>query len=234
MLTPSRPPGWRRSQQNKSDPIGVSKTPRRRHCPAGLFYFPRVIVLLKATALQETVMEYTEIINFWFDEIDTSLWFKKNEAFDQQLRDRFLEVHRSATQGELYSWRRYPEGRLAEIIVLDQFSRNLFRDSARAFAHDTVALVLSQVAIEAGDDNRIEKSRRAFMYMPFMHSESLAIHEQAVKLFSQPGLERNLEFELKHKAIIDRFGRYPHRNAVLGRESTDEELAFLQQPGSSF
>jgi len=179
-------------------------------------------------------MEYTEIARFWFDEIDTSLWFKKNEAFDQQLRERFSTVHRAAVQGELYSWRRQPEGRLAEIIVLDQFSRNMFRDSAQAFACDNVALVLSQVAIDAGDDQRVDSSHRAFMYMPFMHSESPLIHEQAVTLFSQPGMERNLEFELKHKAIIDRFGRYPHRNAVLGRDSTDEELEFLEQPGSSF
>jgi len=179
-------------------------------------------------------VEYTEIIHFWFDEIDTSLWFKKNEEFDQQLRDRFSTVHRSAACGELYSWRSNPEGRLAEIIVLDQFSRNMFRDSDQAFAYDAIALVLSQVAVEAGDDKRIEASHRAFMYMPFMHSESPVIHEQAVKLFSQPGLERNLEFEMKHKAIIDRFGRYPHRNAVLGRTSTAEELEFLQQPGSSF
>ena len=179
-------------------------------------------------------MEYTEIVHFWFDEIDSSLWFKKNEAFDQQLRERFSSVHRAAVQGELYPWRANPEGRLAEIIVLDQFSRNMFRDSAQAFAHDSVALVLSQVAIEAGDDQRIAPGRRAFMYMPFMHSESPVIHEQAVTLFSQPGMERNLEFEMKHKAIIDRFGRYPHRNAALGRESTEAELEFLQQEGSSF
>jgi uncharacterized protein (DUF924 family) len=179
-------------------------------------------------------MEYTEIINFWFNEIDTSLWFKKNEEFDQLLRDRFSAVHRSAAQGELYSWRGNPEGRLAEIIVLDQFSRNMFRDSAEAFANDPMALVLSQGAVEVGDDQRVEPSHRAFLYMPFMHSESPLIHEQAVKLFSQAGLERNLEFEMKHKAIIECFGRYPHRNAVLGRESTDAELDFLQQPGSSF
>jgi len=179
-------------------------------------------------------MEYTEIIDFWFVEIDPGMWFKKNEAFDQQLRQRFSAAHRSAAIGELYAWRRQPHGRLAEIIVLDQFSRNMFRDSAQAFACDNVALVLSQVAIEAGDDQRLDTSHRAFMYMPFMHSESPLIHQQAVKLFSQPGLERNLEFELKHKAIIDRFGRYPHRNVALGRESTDEELEFLQQPDSSF
>lgn len=179
-------------------------------------------------------MEYSEIVRFWFDEIDASMWFKKSEAFDQELRERFSTVHRAAAQGELYSWRGNPEGRLAEIIVLDQFSRNMFRDSAEAFSNDVVALVLSQEAVEKGDDQRIAPVQRAFMYMPFMHSESPVIHEQAVKLFSQPGLERNLEFELKHKAIIDRFGRYPHRNVVLGRESTGEELEFLQQPGSSF
>ena len=179
-------------------------------------------------------MEYAEIIDFWFDEIDPGLWFKKNEAFDQLLRQRFSTVHRSAAEGELYAWRRQPDGRVAEIIVLDQFSRNMFRNSAQAFAYDNVALVLSQVAIEAGDDQRVDPSHRAFLYMPFMHSESPLIHQQAVKLFAQPGLELNLEFELKHKAIIDRFGRYPHRNAALGRESTGEELEFLQQPGSSF
>jgi len=179
-------------------------------------------------------MEYTEIINFWFNEIEPEFWFKKNEDFDQLLRDRFSTIHYSAARGELYSWRRQPEGRLAEIIVLDQFSRNMFRNSALAFANDTVALVLSQAAVEAGDDQRIESTQRAFLYMPYMHSESPLIHEAAVKLFSQPGLERNLEFEMKHKAIVDRFGRYPHRNAVLGRESTKEELAFLQQSGSSF
>jgi len=179
-------------------------------------------------------MNYTEVIEFWFTEIDPSSWFKKDEDFDQKLRERFSVVHRSAAQGELYAWRENPEGRLAEIIVLDQFSRNMFRDTHQAFANDAMALVLSQVAIDAGDDQRIASSHRAFLYMPFMHSESAVIHEQAVKLFSQPGLERNLEFELKHKAIIDRFGRYPHRNAALGRDSTSEELVFLQQPNSSF
>lgn len=179
-------------------------------------------------------MEYTEIINFWFNEIEPEFWFRKNEDFDQLLRDRFMRVHRAAAQGELYSWRDHPEGRLAEIIILDQFSRNMFRDTAEAFAYDPVALVLSQVSVEIGDDQRIDPSQRAFMYMPFMHSESPAIHERAVKLFSQPGLERNLEFEIKHKAIIDRFGHYPHRNVALGRESTEEELKFLQQPDSSF
>jgi uncharacterized protein (DUF924 family) len=139
-----------------------------------------------------------------------------------------------AALGELAAWRGTPDGRLAEVIVLDQFSRNLFRDDARAFAADGMALVLAQEAIRAGADRDMPAPRRAFFYMPFMHSESRAIHVQAERLFSQPGLENNYAFELKHKAIVDRFGRYPHRNRVLGRASTPDELAFLEQPGSSF
>jgi uncharacterized protein (DUF924 family) len=179
-------------------------------------------------------MNYTEVINFWFEEIDPKSWFRKDESFDQLLRDRFGVIHRAARQGELFTWRDEPAGRLAEIIVLDQFSRNMFRDSAEAFAADTVALVLSQTAVAVNADKQLEPRQRAFLYMPYMHSESLVIHEVAAQLFNQPGLEGNLEFEFKHKAIIDRFGRYPHRNAVLGRQSTAEEIEFLQQPGTSF
>jgi len=179
-------------------------------------------------------MDYREIIRFWFEEIESKSWWVKEEAFDQSLRDRFGAVHRAARAGELYAWRDNPAGRLAEVIVLDQFSRNMFRDTAEAFASDAVALVLSQVAVATGDDQQLEPRQRAFLYMPYMHCESPRIHEVAVALFSQPGLEYNLEFELKHKAIIDRFGRYPHRNRVLGRDSTSDEVAFLKQPGSSF
>jgi len=179
-------------------------------------------------------MDYKDILSFWFEEISPKSWWIKDDAFDQLLRDRFMDIHRSAAQAELYSWRLQPEGRLAEVIVLDQFSRNMFRDTAAAFAQDALALVLSQVAIDVGDDQRLSSQQRAFLYMPFMHSESPVIHQRAVELFSQPGLEGNLDFELKHKAIIDRFGRYPHRNRMLGRESVDEELAFLEGPDSSF
>jgi uncharacterized protein (DUF924 family) len=148
----------------------------------------------------EPGMQYQDIIHFWFEGIDPKSWWIKDEAFDQQLRAQFSAIHSSAVQGELYGWRSAPEGRLAEIIVIDQFSRNMFRESARAFAWDSMALVLSQAAIEAGDDRRLDRRMRAFVYMPFMHSESAAIHRQAVELFSQPGLEGNLDFELKHKA----------------------------------
>lgn len=175
-----------------------------------------------------------DILTFWFDETDTRLWFKKDTDFDGLIRQRFLDVHGAAAAGELYSWRETAAGRLAEIIILDQFSRNIFRDDAKAFASDTLALVLAQEAVYNGVLNDLELRQQAFLIMPYMHSESAFIHEEAVKLFSRPGLEFNLDFEYRHKDIIDRFGRYPHRNALLGRDSTAEEIAFLEQPGSSF
>lgn len=175
-----------------------------------------------------------DILHFWFDEATTEQHFGKSEAFDAAIRDRFAATHRAAAAGELAAWRATAEGRLAEIIVLDQFSRNLHRDDPRAFACDGMALVLAQEAIRAGADHAMPAMRRAFLYMPFMHSESRAIHVEAERLFRQPGLENNYAFELKHKAIVDRFGRYPHRNAVLGRLSSDAEEAFLRQPDSSF
>jgi uncharacterized protein (DUF924 family) len=175
-----------------------------------------------------------EILKFWFEEIDRSLWFKKEADFDRLLAERFGTLHTQASHGELSGWRESPHGRLAEIIVLDQFSRNLFRDSPKAFAQDGMALVLAQEAVRAGADAELSAQERVFLYMPYMHSESLAIHETAVQLFTRNGIQGNLDFEIKHKAIIERFGRYPHRNALLGRDSTPEETAFLSQPGSSF
>jgi uncharacterized protein (DUF924 family) len=175
-----------------------------------------------------------DVLHFWFEEATPEQLFKKDAAFDAEIRGRFGETQRAAARGELAGWRGTPAGRLAEIIVLDQFSRNLFRDDARAFATDGMAVVLAQVAIRAGADHDMPAVRRAFLYMPFMHSESREIHVEAERLFRQPGLENNHAFELKHKAIIDRFGRYPHRNRVLGRASTPGELAFLEQPDSSF
>ena len=174
------------------------------------------------------------ITHFWFIEIDRALWFRKDAGFDRLLEERFGALHAQASLGELSAWRDTPHGRLAEIIVLDQFSRNLFRNSAKAFAQDGMALVLAQEAVRIGADAALSAQERVFLYMPYMHSESAAVHETAVELFTQLGMPNNLDFELRHKAIIDRFGRYPHRNAVLGRASTPEEIAFLQQPGSGF
>jgi len=174
------------------------------------------------------------VLKFWFEEISESDWFNKNPDIDQIIRDRFMTTYDAATRGDLYAWRQSASGRLAEIILLDQFSRNMFRESARAFAFDSVAVVLSQQAIQTGDDQKLPIVQRKFFYMPLMHSESLIVHELALKMFSQPGLEDNFEYEIKHKNIIERFGRYPHRNRLLGRLSTIEEIAFLNQPGSSF
>lgn len=179
-------------------------------------------------------MKYQEVLEFWFDEIEPVLWWKKDDAFDALLVERFSETHSRACRCELFEWRRKPEGRLAEIIVLDQFSRNMFRDSAQAFASDSMSLTLSQEAIACGADQSLTPVQRGFLYMPFMHSESLQIHEVAVRLFRSNGNQNNLDYEFKHKKIIEQFGRYPHRNKVLGRQSTAEEIDFLTRPGSSF
>lgn len=179
-------------------------------------------------------MSYTDVLDFWFGELTPAQHFKKDARLDETIRERFSKAHAAAAAGELFRWRKTPEGRLAEIIVLDQFSRNLYRDDPRAFACDGMALVLAQAALRAGADKKLPPERKAFLYMPYMHSESLVIHEQALALFSQPGLEKNLKFERKHLDILKRFGRYPHRNAALGRICTDEEKTWLARPGSGF
>ncbi|HET7268774.1 MAG TPA: DUF924 family protein [Oleiagrimonas sp.] len=175
-----------------------------------------------------------DVLGFWFDELEPRQHFAKDTKLDALIGERFGAVHAAAARGELHAWRDDAAGRLAEIIVLDQFSRNLFRDDPRAFACDPMALALAQEAVRAGADQALPRARRAFLYMPYMHSESPRIHALAVELFKQDGLEGNLKFEYGHKKIIDRFGRYPHRNAALGRTSTAEEEAFLAEPGSSF
>lgn len=175
-----------------------------------------------------------DIIDFWFKELEPKDWWKKSDDFDRMIDERFATALECAKHNQLAHWRQTPHGRLAEVIVLDQFSRNIYRDTAQAFAQDEMALRLSIDAVETKADLELNATEKAFLYMPYMHSESLEIHEQAIQLFAQPGLENNLDFEHKHKAIIDRFGRYPHRNQILGRESTAEEIEFLKQPGSSF
>ena len=179
-------------------------------------------------------MQAQDILDFWFDPNHRSLWFAKSDAFDDKIREQFQIIHQQASQAELWSWRKTPEGRLAEIIVLDQFSRNIYRDQAQEFTYDSLALALAQEAISLQLDAQLSPEQRSFLYMPFMHSESKLMHEYALKLFQRLGNEINLSFEKKHKIIIDRFGRYPHRNEILGRTSTAEELEFLTQPNSSF
>lgn len=177
---------------------------------------------------------YWKVIDFWFEDIDPKQWFKKDPAFDQQLADEFGELHQQAAACELWQWRREPLGALAEVILLDQFSRNLYRDQAKAFAQDAMALTLAQVAVQSGAAEELSQTQRGFLYMPYMHSESQKVQEESIRLFEANGVSSTLHFAHRHKDIIDRFGRYPHRNEILGRESTPEELEFLQQPGSSF
>ena len=174
------------------------------------------------------------VLEFWFEEILPAQWWKVDPAFDQLVVDRFGEIHRQALRAELFEWRVDPSGRLAEVIVLDQFSRNIFRSTHRAFEADPLALALAQEAVSLKADAALPPEQRAFLYMPYIHSESRRIHEVAERLFREGTSKNSYDFELRHKAIIDRFGRYPHRNLALGRESTPEEIAFLAEPGSKF
>jgi uncharacterized protein (DUF924 family) len=175
-----------------------------------------------------------DILSFWFEEIRPAQWWQVDADFDRLVRERFGALHAQARRCELFPWRATPDGRLAEVIVLDQFARNIHRGTPLAFAADPLALGLAQEAVAVGDDLKLPVDRRAFLYMPYMHSESAAIHAVAEPLMKARAPQGTYDFELRHKAIVDRFGRYPHRNAILGRESTAEEIEFLKQPGSSF
>ncbi len=173
------------------------------------------------------------VLNFWFAPETQPLWFAKSDDLDQYIQTHFAELWQRAAHSELFEWRETAHGRLAEIIVLDQFSRNLHRNHPLAFAQDNMAVALAQELLRLPDFQTFTASEKHFALMPLMHSESRVIHAQAESLFAQYA-PHALDFELKHKVIIDRFGRYPHRNAILGRVSTAEELAFLSQPNSSF
>jgi uncharacterized protein (DUF924 family) len=181
-----------------------------------------------------SIFSANDIIKFWFNDIDTSKWFIKDSDFDSLLIDKYSLLHQSAHKGELYSWRSTPQGRLAEIVILDQFSRNIYRDDLQSFSSDGIALVLAQTAIANGDDMALTAQERSVLYMPYMHSESLPIHEVGLTLFIKNGIQASVDFEIKHKKIIEIFGRYPHRNKILNRASTPEEIDFLSQPNSFF
>lgn len=179
-------------------------------------------------------IKMNEVLNFWFKELSPKDWWVKNSDLDKLIERRFLETHQKAIKGELFAWRETALGRLAEIIVLDQFSRNIYRNKPESFMYDALALVLAQECVALGLDKELEIEKRAFIYLPYMHSESLAIHNVALNLFDQKGLESNLNFEEAHIDIIKRFSRYPHRNEILKRESTEEEIEFLKGPNSAF
>ena len=182
-----------------------------------------------------------EVLAFWFGEPpgpSRREWFVKDPAFDARIRERFGALHARALARELESWREAPRPMLALVVVLDQFSRNLHRGDARAFAADAHALECARQAIARGDDRALLPVERQFLYLPFEHSESLADQDLALELMGQlDGFAETKdasEWARRHRVIIERFGRFPHRNAALGRESTAEEVAFLAQPGSGF
>lgn len=189
--------------------------------------------------------EAAEVLAFWFGEPGSpehgkprAAWFRKDAAFDAEIRRRFLALHAAAALGERERWRESPDTLLALVIVLDQFSRNLYRDDARAFSQDAMALACAQEMIARGWDAERLPVERQFIYLPFEHAEDLALQDRSIGLFAAleafPETKGLTAWAEKHRVIIRRFGRFPHRNAALGRASTPEEAAFLREPGAGF
>lgn len=173
-----------------------------------------------------------DVIRFWFVEHGRDDWFGGKAEFDAELAEQFAETHLRVAQGEASQWRATPKGRLAEIIVLDQFSRQLHRGSPLAFAQDRMALVLAQEMIAQGLDLALSTDERMFILLPFMHSESRVIQAESMRLHEALGDEKGLDFAAKHHDCIMRFGRYPFRNKALGRDSTAEEVAYMEEAGN--
>lgn len=181
------------------------------------------------------------VLDVWFGEPDVvhEEWFRKDPAFDASIRARFGAVLRAALAGELHDWRATPRGALAHIVVLDQFTRNAFRDTPRAFAGDALALQSAQALVAAGTDRSLTPLQRWFVYLPFEHAEDRALQAESMRLFDalaaeHPALADAREWAHRHQVVVQRFGRFPHRNAILGRASTPDEEAFLREPGSRF
>lgn len=186
------------------------------------------------------------VLEFWFGAAGSAergtfrdLWFRKSEDTDREIRERFGALIERALRGELAAWSKAPDSALAQILLLDQFTRNVFRDTPRAFAGDAAALAAATAMVGLRQDEALEPLQRHFVYMPFEHAESLTAQDESVRLFTRlaagrPELANTLDYAQRHHAVIARFGRFPHRNAILGRHSTVEEAEFLQQPGSRF
>jgi len=186
------------------------------------------------------VPDFAEVFDFWFGAPGSpergrsrKVWFQKSDAFDAEIRRRFLPIWDNAARGELARWGKTPLASLALVIVLDQFPRNMFRGTARAFSSDPAALAAARAMVEKGFDRLLTPSERTFAYLPFQHAEDLAAQRRALDLCQALDAEV-FRYAKRHYEIIARFGRFPHRNAALGRESTPEELEFLAKPGSSF
>ncbi|MGP1386730.1 MAG: DUF924 family protein [Thainema sp.] len=189
-----------------------------------------------------------DILQFWFGDPEDpnseygeqrQVWFRKDPQFDQTICDRFFSTYQAAAQGELQSWQTEPHSCLALILLLDQFPRNMFRGTAQAFATDDQALAIAQFAIAHHYDQQLHPVERIFVYLPLEHSENLEHQTEAVRLFEQlaavePQFASTLDYAVRHRDVIAQFGHFPHRNTILGRETTPAEAEFLQQPGSSF
>jgi uncharacterized protein (DUF924 family) len=175
-----------------------------------------------------------DVLRFWFEETPRKQWFEKDEGFDKRLRERFLELYERVAALPTEVCLADSEVALAAVIVCDQFPRNMFRGSPRAFATDAKALALAEAVLARGWDRAMTDDQRLFLYLPFEHAEDAAAQARCVALMAQLADKDLVRWSEAHKAIIDRFGRFPHRNAVLGRPSTPEEVDFLRQPGSSF
>ncbi|MBK7664094.1 MAG: DUF924 domain-containing protein [Sterolibacteriaceae bacterium] len=187
-----------------------------------------------------------QVLGFWFGAPDSpehgrsrDVWFRKDAAFDRQIAGRFGGLIEAALAGDLAHWPRDASSALAQIVVLDQFTRNVFRDQPRAFVGDARALAAARAMLAAGQHAALSPVERAFVYLPFEHAEDFAAQDESVRLFAElasaaPELESMLDYARRHHAVIARFGRFPHRNALLGRASSAAELAFLQEPGSRF
>ena len=196
--------------------------------------------------MSEADTRIRDVLTFWFDAPGDEYhyktrpeWFRKDDAFDAEIRTRFATLIEEALEGRLAAWAATADGAVAQILVLDQFTRNTFRDSPRAFAGDSRALSAARALTADGRDRALPGVRRSFVYLPFEHAEDLQMQEESLRHFAQlgrddPELADLLTWAERHHAIVARFGRFPHRNAILGRKSTPEEEAFLKEPGSSF
>jgi uncharacterized protein (DUF924 family) len=196
--------------------------------------------------ITDTPLPAQEVLDFWFGAPGSAehghtrkFWFEKNDATDRDIQQRFGALMERALRGELAPWAAQAQSALAQIVLLDQFTRNSFRDTPRAFAGDARALAAASAMVGARQDEALPPVQRAFVYLPFEHAEGLAMQDEAVRLFTRlvavaPELQGMLDYAHRHREVIARFGRFPHRNTALGRQSTLEEEAFLKQPGSSF
>jgi len=184
--------------------------------------------------MSAAIRDHQGVLEFWFDPENKPHWFKQNDAFDQAIAERLGPLHGRAQAGEIDGWAVEPGGLLALVILLDQVPRNLHRGTPEAFATDAKALALARLGVDQRMDQGLDVDQRAFFYLPFEHAEDLADQERAVALFRELGNATYLDFAIRHRDVIARFGRFPHRNAILGRESSAAERQFLETPGSSF